>query len=147
MYLQKAFYIGAQHEWNDVSGTVEIYTNGKKVSVELKDIDEVLCKAAYWRKVNQIHAWFVKNVQEGVDDCKRYSVARVQLKELIDICKKVLTDHTLAETLLPTQSGFFFGSTGYDECYFKDIEGTVHQLEQLDLSDEGECYYYYQSSW
>lgn len=44
----------------------------------------------YWRKANQIHKWFVDNVQNGEDDCKSYYVGREQLKELRDLCKKVL---------------------------------------------------------
>ena len=28
----------------------------------------------YWRKANAIHGWFVKNAQQGIDDCRTYSV-------------------------------------------------------------------------
>lgn len=28
----------------------------------------------------------------------------------------------MAETLLPTMEGFFFGSTDYDEYYFEDVK-------------------------
>ncbi len=46
-------------------------------------------EVGYWRKANQIHAWFVKNVQNGYDDCKEYEVSEEQLEELLDICKRV----------------------------------------------------------
>lgn len=42
-----------------------------------------------WRKANAIHAWFVKNVQDGKDDCKEYYVSTEQLRELRDLCVKV----------------------------------------------------------
>jgi hypothetical protein len=45
---------------------------------------------AYWRKANQIHSWFITNVQDGKDDCGNYSVSREQLEELRDTCLKVL---------------------------------------------------------
>lgn len=45
---------------------------------------------AYWRKANQIHNWFVTNVQEGKDDCGHYSVDRSKLEELRDICSKIV---------------------------------------------------------
>jgi hypothetical protein len=45
---------------------------------------------AYWRKANQIHSWFVNNVQEGNDDCGTYNVSREELEELRDTCLKVL---------------------------------------------------------
>jgi hypothetical protein len=44
---------------------------------------------AYWRKSNQIHSWFVNNVQEGKDDCGTYDVSREQLEELRNICVRI----------------------------------------------------------
>ena len=107
----------------------------------------------YWRKANQIHKWFVDNVQDGEDDCGNYGVATEQLKELAETCRKVLNDKSLASELLPAQSGFFFGGTDYDEWYFKDLEYTATEIEKL-LSiekPEGRGYYpwsyVYHSSW
>jgi len=67
----------------------------------------------YWRKANAVHEWFVKNVQDGEDDCKSYYVSREKLRELADICRKVVEAGTseVAEELLPTSAGFFFGGT------------------------------------
>lgn len=58
---------------------------------------------------------------------------------------QVVAQQELAAGMLPTQSGFFFGSTDYDEYYLKDLADTVEQLEPL-LSDS-DCDYYYHSSW
>lgn len=85
----------------------------------------------YWRKANYIHDWFVKNVQGGEDDCGKYEVTQEQLKSLRDTCCSVSEDHTLADKLLPTSSGFFFGSTEYDERYFGEIERTIHILDDI----------------
>lgn len=46
-------------------------------------------EVAYWRKANQIHDWFVNNVQDGNDDCECYEVSEEQLRDLLDICIKV----------------------------------------------------------
>ena len=46
--------------------------------------------AAYWRKANQIHGWFVDNVCGGKDDCKEHDVSIDDLKELRSVCVKVL---------------------------------------------------------
>jgi hypothetical protein len=46
--------------------------------------------AAYWRKANQIHRWFVENVQGGEDDCGTYYVEKEQLRALRDLCAQVL---------------------------------------------------------
>ena len=100
----------------------------------------------YWRKANAIHNWFVKNVQGGVDECQRSYVSLEKLKELLEVVEKVLADNSLASTLLPTQSGFFFGPTHYDEWYFKDLEDTKVILEDA-LTSKPVSSIYYQSSW
>ena len=134
----------------------------------------------YWRKANQIHNWFVENVQNGVDDCGCYEVTKEQLEELLKTCRivkassemtdgqiwtgttyhpdgttevhmdpgKVVVDTTIAEKLLPTTSGFFFGGTDYDEWYMRDIDDTINILSDvLATTDFDHQVVAYQSSW
>lgn len=147
---------------------------------------ELALEAVYWRKANQIHAWFVKNVQEGEDDCRSYDVSAGQLRELRDTCKRVLDscklvdgqvvngytfensemapiieegqtieDPLLAAELLPVQSGFFFGGTGYDQWYYRNVLETHDKLTKLlewydaDKGDDqySDWSFTYQSSW
>ena len=101
----------------------------------------------YWRKANQIHAWFVENVQNGEDDCKDYDLATDQLIELRDLCRQVLDNHDLAEELLPVSAGFFFGTYEYDEYYFGQLEHTATELTKIiDTSGEFD-YFSYRASW
>ena len=118
-------------------------------NVEKSQFTEIKVEEVYWRKSNQIHQWFVKNVQGGNDDCNYYAVSIDQLKELVKTCEKVLEDHSLAEKLLPTTSGFFFGITDYGEWYFQDIEYTIKHLNRLigEYEDLGYDYLEYHSSW
>ena len=136
-------------------------------------------EVAYWRKANQIHKWFVENVQGGEDDCRHYAVHKEQLEDLLDICKqieekavmqkgKVVNGQTvkdgewvniyedgyniinpeICEELLPTQSGFFFGSTAYDQYYMDDIRSTIEQLEEVIAETDWETEtVYYRASW
>jgi len=97
-------------------------------------------EVAYWRKANQIHNWFVENVQNGNDDGGTYEVSGHKLKELVDLCKEVMQSKEKAEELLPTREGFFFGSTDYDEYYFGDVKRTIEKLENI---NEHETYEYY----
>lgn len=139
----------------------------------------IISDIGYWRKANQIHNWFVTNVQDGEDDCGEYEVSKEQLEELLDICREVLAaselvdgkiqngwrikngveepiiedgktiaDPSVAELLLPTSSGFFFGGTNYDEYYYDDIEHTIEILESTlrDVDFEHEIVFY-SSSW
>ena len=67
-------------------------------------------------------------------DCKEYDPDKgyVNVKRTF----KVLADSSLAEELLPTQDGFFFGSTLYDEYYLDDLRSTVSQINKiLDTTD------------
>jgi hypothetical protein len=108
---------------------------------------EVEVGVAYWRKANAIHQWFVNNCQDGNDDCRPAHVSRAQLAELLDLAKQVKADPSLAEELLPTASGFFFGSTEYGEWYWQDIDETITQLEQVLESTSDDWDFQYQSSW
>ena len=103
---------------------------------------------ASWRKANAIHKWFVDNVQDGVDDCGDYKVTKEQLIELHNACNDVLADPNLAEQLLPTQGGFFFGETNYDDGYIYDLENTVRIINEI-LKTKPYCLdeLYYSSSW
>lgn len=112
----------------------------------------------YWRKTNQIHTWFVKNVQNNVDDCGSYVVSKEKLEELLGVCKKVqacsilvgevIVNPEIARELLPCESGFFFGNTEYNKWYYEDIERTIcilkNVLEKTDFQTE---MVFYSSSW
>ena len=115
---------------------------------------------AYWRKANQIHSWFVENVQGGEDNCECYPVSQDNLTELLDRCKEVLTCFNGGKikygkakrvaALLPTQEGFFFGSTEYDDSYVRDLEQTVEILNPIlngDVVNWDDEVVVYHSSW
>ena len=149
MYLSKKTFIGAQYEHRNVVVNIDITIDGKPAKINPKKVSYIEEAAMYWRKSNGIHQWFVDNCQGGQDDCQPYDVSLDKLKELLEVCKQVQADHSKAEELLPTQSGFFFGSTEYDEWYFQDIDETITGLEELiaEHSPEDDPYYVYQASW
>ena len=137
-----------------VDGKEVDYINKDKISYIEEDV-------AYWRKANQVHQWFVDNVQDGRDDCGTYRVSIDQIKSLVEICEKiseslknsekeekevvvgwyngkektgkisVYKDTSVVEELLPPQQGFFFGSTEIGDMYLEDIEITISQLKPL----------------
>lgn len=123
--------------------------NGERQTFgEYKNVKKIVMEGITWRKANQIHRWFVENVQNGVDDCKEYYVDKKQLRQLLDTVNEVLKDPSLAEELLPVGEGFFFGSNKYDEYYIQDLVYTQKELEELFSSKDFEDYdYTYISSW
>ena len=112
-----------------------------------KEIKEVSARFGYWRKVNQIHQWFVDNVQEGEDNCGEYEVSREALKLLRMTITEVLADHSLASQLLPVQAGFFFGETEYGDYYFDSLEETLVILNEALHPDMSAWDFYYRASW
>jgi len=113
-------------------------------SVENTPSVTVSFNAMYWRKANAIHNWFVNNVQGGNDDCRDYYVSYEQLQELISLCQETVDNAD--PRLLPSVSGFFFGSTEYDEWYWEDLRSTIKGLTEALKKFYG-CDFYYQSSW
>lgn len=133
---------------------------------------------AYWRKANAIHRFFYEYTGEDEDkreiyipyECLEELLKRCkEIKsevELIDgkvsagytykdgkrvdewADDKVIKDSSLCEELLPTQEGFFFGDTDYDEYYLEDIDLTIEQIEDiLKTDDRAIDDYYYYGSW
>ena len=142
MYLKGSRWISTWKEGDKELGKKIAQLVGQEGSF----VDTVEIEVGYWRKANAIHQWFVKNVQDGEDDCKTYWVPQEKLRELQNVCNQVLADPTLAPSLLPTQGGFFFGDTQYDEWYLENLEITLQNIQKaLSLSDEWQMYYH--SSW
>ncbi len=150
MYLSKRTYVKRwDHQKPERQHEVIVNRGGKpRGDIDSSRISEVIEEVMYWRKANAIHSWFVENVQEGVDDCKEYWVGEEKLQELVDLCSKVV--ETKDTTLLPPQTGFFFGSQEADDWYFIDLADTVKNLtKELELykNTKSSGDFYYQSSW
>lgn len=146
MYLSKKTYVKYWEHNGDNNYEVTVTKAGKPTKINPKKVSYIVEEVGYWRKANQIHQWFVGNVQGGVDDCRDAYVEREKLEELLNLCKIVSIDKDKAEQLLPTASGFFFGGTGYDEWYYEQINDTIGILEEA-LSDEEADHFEYHSSW
>jgi hypothetical protein len=183
MYLTKKTYVKNWSYMKDEDKwSVTVTRGGKPAELikpeRIREIEEEVC---YWRKANAIHQWFVNNVQDGEDDCETYHVSEEKLRELTDLCSKVLTstqlidgivtngytslgaepgrmipvlekgqvidDASIAESLLPTARGFFFGSTDYDQYYIEDLKHTKETLEAILAEDNADASFYYHSSW
>lgn len=158
MYLHAKKYVN-KIDWNatgkrtDKGYTVvpqftKIIASAKMADVATNDIHGVSVEVvtAYWRKANQIHSWFVKNVQDGVDECLEYRVSVEQLRELLGTCQMALS--TKDPSLLAPQGGFFFGGTDIDEYYWGDIKDTIEQMERILATPDIDGYSFsYRSSW
>ena len=145
MYLNKRTYVQYWEHNGDDNYEVTVTKGGKPTKINPKKVKYIIEEAGYWRKQNQIHRWFEENVQEGIDNCGEYYVSKDDLETLLELCKKVQADNSLADSLLPSASGFFFGGTDYDEWYYNGIDNTIQILEEALEDERGE--FYYSSSW
>lgn len=86
----------------------------------------------YWRKANQIRNWIVTHSTD-VSENENITVelTQSQLKDLKSDIELVMADFNKAPEILPTKSGFFFGTTDYDESYFLDLINTYKALTDI----------------
>ena len=180
MYLSRKTYVkNWDHMKPEQLHKITISKGGKAVrNIKRERISYIEEQVMYWRKANAIHAWFVANVQNDVDDCGEYYVTDDNLKDLLEAVTnvldrvemidgdihtgttyfageltenyepgKIVSNPQICEDLLPSQSGFFFGGTDYDEWYIQDLKETKEELTKLLKEDNTNATFYYQSSW
>lgn len=160
MYLTKKTFIGANYEHRGVSGKIDLTIKDSPVNINFNRVSYISENVGYWRKANQIHNWFVYNVQNGEDDCREYMVSRQDFENLLETINLVLNakgtleeSSLIKEHLSPTE-GFFFGSTQIDEWYWEDLETTKQIVSDVlaEMDEDGKnpdswVDYYYTSSW
>ena len=163
MYLYARKYVSEHGYERNVNGQIE-----RVESTDVQDIIEpqfpaelnkfadwkqgyIMMQIGYWRKANQIHSWFVENVQGGEDDCREYRVDRDELQSLFDTVEKVLMYRTeeMALEELPPAQGFFFGSNEIDEWYWEQLQYTHDMLKNIldTVPENAEIAFVYTSSW
>ena len=144
----------------------KIYPYTDKI-LDLPELEEQLKKEAedhycqydaYFRKVNFLFAYFQNN-GKMIDEYYAF-VDKEDVEDIISKCERILaakkgnewlgerkTVEEYAASLLPTQSGFFFGSTDYDEYYFSDVKNCLREMKQYLKLFKGEGTGYVVFSW
>lgn len=182
LYVERGVYASLDEDhYQEVKQFVESRLMGTPLKEDSKreygGSFSVRHEVAYWRKANAIHSWFVKNVQEGDDDCQLSYVSLEHLEELLEGCGDVLSllnpfyakaydgdnwddgivipSHVkveVEEVLTPT-GGFFFGSTDIDSYFYYTVRYThdrlVELLDWLKVEQERHRYWsvLYRASW
>lgn len=68
-----------------------------------------------------------------------------EIEQHIELGRAALNGEELAK-ILPTQPGFFFGGTDYDEGYLEDLENTIKQIDRV-LALPDRLFFSYRASW
>lgn len=141
MYLCKKTYVqNWSHRPTKVELNVEI--EGKPIPIDTSRVSYIIEQVAVWRKFNALHGYIVEEFGNGDDNCREIPI---DLRILLDKLKQI--DKTNAAEVMPTASGFFFGSQDYDEYYYDEVAYTIQLFEDLLKEDNSNADYYYQASW
>ena len=110
----------------------------QRIDVSKSQLEELLDRAKKVKAASKLIDGEVNNGYHFVDG-----------KEVPIVEKgKIIEDASVADELLPTTSGFFFGSTDYDQWYLENIEDTIEQIAKiLETTDFNNEYVFYQASW
>jgi len=109
----------------------------------------------YWRKMNAIHNWMVKNIQGEIDDCQEYQITLEKLTFFYN--ELVRARLTRDQTIIPPGGGFFFGSVETDEYYWQQLRDVIEKLKpeidrikkyiEEEKVDSYPYTYFYSASW
>ena len=148
--------------------------NCQDIEVSREDLETLLskCKQILGGRVESVSEIDARRLESVEELNGRISVLQEKLTESNDsyrlnrilgelesykeaiatLVKKHGTSSSEPSQILPTQGGFFFGSTDYDEYYYSDLEHTVQVLEKIlnhpgIPKDDYSWSFIYQASW
>ena len=149
MYLNKKTYVKRWNHTPDHSVYNITIDRERGHGINMERITFIEEELMYWRKANHIHKFFIDRCAEGEDNCQEIYIGDGVIGDLIERLKKVVKakDDKVSAELLPTGSGFFFGSTEFDEYYYEECERTLNELSDLIDNGDTDCDLYYQASW
>ncbi|MDR2822330.1 MAG: hypothetical protein LBV58_02105 [Acholeplasmatales bacterium] len=122
-------------------------TNGEET------VHKLFKMIGYFRKANSIHRFLYEKSNTSFPDYYPFEITREVIVNLLDILKKleILREskfddfEKIAKIMLPTQSGFFFGTIDYGDSYFEDIKDGLKIfnkiLKEVDFDNEFLFYY------
>lgn len=145
-WIEKNVYIGANYSHRKVNLQIEAVIDEEPLNINTDKVTYITEEVLYLRKANAIHAWFERRLEGPLENCRKYSFSKEDMEDLLSDVRKVLANPDLASEILPTQSGFFFGSTEYDKWYFEDLKAVEQALSEA-LKDRREHQYIYHAWW
>lgn len=151
MYFSKQTYVkNWDHLPKEEKFEITVLRGGEPCpNMDTSKISYITEEFGYWRKFNALHKFIVKNFANNNDDCRPIALYEDDLKLIVETLENVHNDHTKAEELLPTESGFFFGGTEYDEWYFKDVENALEVFKKAlkQSTEKPHPQFEYRASW
>ena len=127
-----SFYSFSEWDGEKWVSTLDIEKGKDYVEKVLSGKEVFSSSDMYYRKVNFLYAFF-EPTQDEMAFVEKYDAER-----LVDACNKVIEAYngnadweSVAKEELPTQSGFFFGSTDYDDWYLANVRQARREFKQF----------------
>lgn len=144
MYLSRELYLGDDDDVQKIIVKKKTHKGETTKVFERPQGATLTQEVAYWRKTNMVHRYLTDPNNSGifcVDGDMRTEFDVEVLRDLRHQCQKVLKVAGLKDDvivnadkvadLLPTKSGYFFGSISYDKGYLEAVKYTVEQLDRV----------------
>lgn len=116
---------------------IYFYSKQKVVDSTKQNTSDERTEVGYFRKFNALFNWVDVHIKP-IENCVDIPISKEDLIKLQELLNQL--DNTNCAELLPTQDGFFFGSTVYDECYWEDVaslkELITKTLDQFGFNKE-----------
>lgn len=101
-------------------------------------------EVAYFRKANSLQGYFEEKYH--IENLEYHRISKEDAEDILSRVTQVLNDISLVPKLFPSCSGFFYGSTGYDEWYIDDLKSIQKIFSKiLEEWNDKEYEFYYQS--
>jgi hypothetical protein len=115
----------------------------EKPTIDGHEIETAETEVGHWIKADQIHHWFVENVQGGKDNCKTYDVGRAELQELQQECLRAIETKDQRLFSFAKQSK----SPAAEQQYWDDLRDTL-EITRKCLTDFSQHWdFVYRASW
>lgn len=97
---------------------IYFYSKQKAVDSTVDCVANEHVEIGYFRKFNALFNWVESNIK-SIENCTDVPISKEDLVKLEIMLNQL--DTTNCAQLFPTQDGFFFGTTEYDEFYWEDV--------------------------
>ena len=115
----------------NVNAAAKAVWDSLKLDADLIGSVKVRVVLAHWCSANQIHGWFVNNVQKGIDNQRDHPVTGEQFQRIMALFKKAIGGEEKAGKILPSMKELFSGDTELDEEYFEKLQGTIDEITRI----------------
>ena len=97
IYLSKKIFIGAMFISRGITGSVSLFSRGKKIPVRLERLAYVIEDIYHGRKTHWLHHWLDIELPECLGNAEDQEISKGLMDRLHDACVDVLAHRNMAD--------------------------------------------------